>query len=1216
MKSPIRVRKQTTTAAAAGLLLGAALLASSPSAPLAATADLADVPLANATTAEILPNIGFIYDDSGSMDDENMPDNDGTNKDKYCWKWHGYNTLAYNPAVTYLAPKKADGSRFADALFKNALSDGYFAVGLKMYDGTTTNTATDLSALSSAGSLQSDAVLPNFSRSHRVTSVRVTLLDGSTMELLNSTPVPAAGTTNRDTIGNAVAASINAKIATGFTATYDAGSDTLTIRPPASQAGLTTTPVITTQKTQSGGSLQGITASAFATIFTNFYYSTHKTNAANTTCEVNANYSVVGNAADIVAPGVTKGSAAAQTNYANWYSYYRKRAFMAKAAAGEAFASLAQDKFRIGLFFIASKEGESDQAKTNNDLQIDKFTGTTGGTHRADWFDRLYNSRQALYTPLRGALSRMGRMYAGKVAGWDPVQYSCQRNFAILTTDGFWNTQAESATYGPLREDNATFVGDQDGAASRPSLDSSKAANTLADVAYYYYHNDLRPGACTVCLDNVPPAGTNTSVDDMATHQHMTTFTIGLGVNGTLAYQDGYKTSTSGDYFDIRQGTKDWPNPTTDTAKIDDLWHAAVNGRGTYFSAKNSQSFVQGITSALGSIESTTGSGAAAATSNLQPTSGDNFIYIANYRTVTWDGELSAYSVDLASGAISTTPLWLAAPLLDAKVGVTGDNDTRQIYTSSPSLGLKDFNWASLSATEKALFDPAKLTQYIDWTAPEKLAGTGESLVNYLRGHNRLENQDRPVGYGVYSRLYRDREKILGDIVHSQPVFVKTSFYTFGDSGYSAFKDSTKTRPGTVYVASNEGMLHAFDETGQERWAYVPPIVMKDMYRLADRNYATNHRFFLDGPVAVSDVNTGGGWKTILVGSLGKGGRGYYALDITDPLKPKYLWTYTADDESNVGYSYGTPMITKHNGNWVVLVSSGYNNVPEGATYPGADGKGYLWALDAGTGKVTYKWETNEGSVGNPSGLARINLYVPTFETDNTVLAAYGGDLLGNMYRFDPDGTVHKVITTGPTQPITSAPEIGEVDGKTILYFGTGRYLGEEDLKSTDTQAIYAVWDDGKNTATVTKPQLVEQTISGTSITANPVDWGTKYGWFVDLAKSGERVSVAAQLFFGTLIVTSTIPSATECQPGGSGRLYFLNFKTGGPVAGTTPIYDYVAPIVGITVAKLPGGTPKVYAITATGGFPKGEPPTLPIDTSGLGGSLSGQRIMWRELVN
>jgi type IV pilus assembly protein PilY1 len=1222
MTSPARARKPKTAAAATCLLLGAALLASGPLPLSAATTDLADVPLASATTIEILPNIGFIYDDSGSMDDENMPDDDGTNKDKFCWKWFGYNTLAYNPAVTYLPPKKADGTRFPDASFTAAPRDGFFAIGQKMYNGSTTNTAVDLSAISSIGVLQSDAALPSFSRSHRVTSVKVTLLDGTTIELLNTTPVPASGTTDRDTIGAAVAASINAKTGTtGFTATYDASSNILTIRAPESQAGLTSTPVITTQKTQSGGSLQGITASAFSTVYTNFFYSTHKTNPASTTCEVNANYTVVGNKADIAAPGATKGSAQAQTNYANWYSYYRKRAFMAKTAAGEAFAALGQDKFRVGLFFIASIEGESDQAKTNNDLRIDKFSGSTAGTHRANWFDRLYNSRQALYTPLRGALSRMGRMYAGKVAGWDPVQYSCQRNFAILTTDGFWNTQAESTTYGPLREDNVSFVNDQDGGATRPSYDSSKATNTLADVAYYYYHTDLRGDMD----NNVPPAGTNPNTDDVATHQHMTTFTIGLGVNGVLKYQDGYKTSTSGDYFDIKQGTKNWPNPTTDQTKIDDLWHAAVNGRGTYFSAKNSESFVQGITSALGSIESTTGSGAAAATSNLQPTAGDNFIYIANYRTVLWDGELSAYTVDLASGAISSTPLWLASPLLDAKVAASGDSDTRTIYTST-STALKEFRWANLTGAEQALFDPTKLTQAIDWTPDEKTAATGESLLNYLRGHHRLENQDRPVDFGAYNRLYRDREKVLGDIVHSQPVFVKRSFYTFADAGYTTFTETvTKTRAGAVYVASNEGMLHAFDESGQERWAYVPPILMKEMYRLADRNYPTNHRYFIDGPLAVSDVQVGGSWKTILVGALGKGGRGLFALDITSPSAPKFLWTFTADDEPNLGYTYGTPMITKHNGKWVVLVASGYNNVPEGGQYGAADGRGYVWALDAGTGKIVFTWKTEEGNVGNPSGLARINLYVPNFEKDNTMEAAYGGDLYGNMWRFDPDGTVHKIVALGSSQAITAPPEIGEVDGKTILYFGTGRYLGEDDLKTTNVQAIYGVWDDGKNTSTVTKSQLVEQTISGTSITSNPVDWGTQYGWYVNMAKTGERVSLGAQLYFGTLIVASVIPSATECQPGGSGRLYFLDYRTGGPVGGGTggggggsgsPIYDYVAPIVGITVSRLPGGTPKVYAITSSGGVPPGEPPDLPIPPGGAGSELSGQRIMWRELIN
>lgn len=1098
------------------ILCGSVLLIATSPALSALDNLLANQPLANSTTIDILPNIAVLLDDSGSMDWEYMPDSVGGNSGKNCYYWYKHNGVYYNPNMTYLPPIKLNGTiysdgkpRYPDAQFTSALKDGYYLVTEKQFDQDTANSTTDLSK------------------------------------------------------------------------------------------------------------------------FTKFY-AIHKTDPLSTTCETDSKYTLITNSSNIAAPGVTTGSADALTNYANWYSYYRKRAFLAKAAVGEAFYRLNQDQYRIGLFFINSLDSNVTKSwSVNNDLKIDKFSGTSAG-HRYDWFSKLNNFHAALWTPNRGALSRMGQMYAGKIAGWDPVQYSCQRNYTILMTDGYWNTGVENSSYGPY-DVNGTAVGDQDkdiSIASRPSYAPSTAKsiadNTLADIAYYYYHNDLRPGKvgdaeCTakvagpdgkyhdVCKDNVAPQGTIKNVDDIAEHQHMTTFTIGLGVNGTLTYINGYKTTSSGDYYSILSGTgKEWPNPlSNDQAKIDDLWHAAVSGRGVYFSANDRNALADGLKSVLDSIKSVGGSGAAAATSNLQPTPGEDQIFIASYRTVNWDGELTAYKI-LKAGQIDNTALWTAS----SKIPSPTD---RKVFTSTTgSTTLRDFLWANLTPSEQNYFKEAvngngvdDLSQYsTEWSAAAQKAAsnTPGSLVDYLRGAKTFTYD------GTTYDLYRPREKILGDIVHSQPVFVKESFYNFVDD------KSYGGRSGTVYVGANDGMLHAFDESGTERWAYVPPFLIKNMWRLADKNYATNHRFYIDGPIAVSDVQIGGKWQTILVGAVGKGGRGYYALNITDPTKPTFLWTFTADDNPNVGYTYGTPMITKLNGEWVVLVSSGYNNIPEGTNYATADGQGYVWALDAAKGTIKKTWSTGVGGTTEgdpPSGLSGINIKVIDFQGDNSMEVAYGGDLRGNMYRFTTDGKTEKVIKLD--QPITVAPEIGEISGHTVLLFGTGRYLGTDDLENKDLQAFYAVKD--KKTGESDKSKMTQKTISGvSSVTGADPDWDKADGWYVNLPESKERVNLGAQLYFGTVVFATTIPNASECQPGGSGRLYFLNYETGGRI-DTYDVYSTMySPVVGFTVAKVEGGTPVIYPITADGGYPTAPPPALPIG-AGLGVD-SGKRIMWRELVN
>ncbi len=151
---------------------------------------------------------------------------------------------------------------------------------------------------------------------------------------------------------------------------------------------------------------------------------------------------------------------------------------------------------------------------------------------------------------------------------------------------------------------------------------SRAASNTLADVAWYYYNTDLRPssGTCNtgvsgadVCRDNVP-----TTPADTATWQHVTLFTLGLGTNGQLNYDPDYLGGKSTDFNNIASSNGNWPVPVGDTlTTIDDLWHAAVNGHGQYFSAKNPDLLVSGLSTALSGVSARLAAGSAAATSNL-----------------------------------------------------------------------------------------------------------------------------------------------------------------------------------------------------------------------------------------------------------------------------------------------------------------------------------------------------------------------------------------------------------------------------------------------------------------------------------------------------------------------------------------------------------------------------------------------------------------------
>ncbi|MDI1246651.1 MAG: PilC/PilY family type IV pilus protein [Rhodoferax sp.] len=705
------------------------------------------------------------------------------------------------------------------------------------------------------------------------------------------------------------------------------------------------------------------------------------------------------------------------------------------------------------------------------------------------------------------------------------------------------------------------------------------STDSLADVSMYYYSTDLRTSAlgnCTgslgtdVCANNV--AGGSS---DIASWQHMTTYTLGLGNSGLLRYDPLYLTQTSGDYFDIKQGTKNWPIPDGEAANIDDLWHAAVDGRGKYFSAKEPTSLATGLSDALDAIRTITGTAAAAATSSLQPVQGDNDIYVGQFTSNTWSGDVSSYKIDPSTGVIAPIATWSAQALLD---NLTYTD--RKIYYAVSAGNLKLFNDSNLSSdslqsyfsnfcSKTGASGSSAPTQCSTLsTSDQTIANTSANLVNYLRGAK------------TYA-VYRSRDHVLGDVVNASPLFVGKPSFKYVENGYATFAANASGRTAMVYVAANDGMLHVFDRvTGAERWAYVPKPVLPNLYKLADTGYSSSHFPMLDGSPVMGDIYVSGAWKTILLGGMNAGGRSYYALDVTDPTAPKMLWEFS---DANLGLTFGNPIITKKSdGTWVVVFASGYNNVSPG------DGNGHLFVVNANTGaKIldipTYSSGTTAvGSTAAPSGLAKINAYISS-DQSNVAELIYGGDLLGNVWRFDINSMVAPYLSSmllaqlkvGSTpQPITTKPALAEISysGTKVktIYIGTGKYLGTSDLADTSTQTIYALKDTRSSTGlgnvrSATDPagnaMMVAQTATNTTsaslgnivqVTASSVNWNTKSGWYVDLPGAGERVNIAPHLVLSTLFVGTNTPKTDACTVGGTSMLYQLDINNGGAAGGSS----------------------------------------------------------------
>lgn len=971
-------------------------------------------------------------------------------------------------------------------------------------------------------------------------------------------------------------------------------------------------------------------------------------------------------------------------NFANWYSYYRTRMNMMKTAVGHAFYDVT-DEFRVG--FITINVGSS----SSKYLPLDKYDAT----QKQSFYSKLYAQTPSGSTPLREALSRVGRYYGGKTDGInavttdDPIEYECQQCYTLLTTDGFWNGNGGQKLDGTAMGNQDTYKNDGSTLEVRPYTDGgvTGATDTLADTADYYYNTDLRSDFA----DKVPRTD-DKSIRDQP--QHMVTYTLGLGVNGNMIYQPDYtEATTTSDYRYVREDTArtssncswqtsgtncEWPLPVAnDETAVDDLWHAGVNGHGKYFSARDPSSLSSSLQSVLDQIRGQVGAAAAAATSNANIKSGDNFVYSATFTTVEWTGEVIAQEINITTGDIIPTPLWSAQAKMSALV--SAGSDTRTIYTfdSGGTDKLKPFTWGNLnSTTEQPYFSNGcvagtghtALTQCVSMTAGDKtIVNNGEYMVNFLRGQSEYEDTHyRNRTYLTGTPAHR----VLGDAAHSTPAYVHVPLYNFSDAvtpSYTNFKNSNASRQEMLYIAANDGFLHAFNAAndgngGTEVWAYAPRMVFPNMYQLADKEYDENHRYYVDGSPSVMDMFDGTDWRTILVGGLGGGGRGYYALDITDPAAPKGLWEMCSDStlcalhDDDLGLTYGNPIITKlptgssHAGDWVAIFTSGYNNASPG------DGEGHLYVVDVLTGALLYKVDTGAGSATTPSGLAKIAAWADDADHDNTAKWVYGGDLLGNIWKFDLSKLnatdIGQVVvklgvakdSAGVEQAITTRPELGKVPDYAgqVLFFGTGRYLGACDVQfdvgctapdvTSQVQSVYAFKDliytsDGTTSGTYfpdglrdASTHLVEQTLaSDGTISKNPVNWGDSAvnGWYVDLSlEPGERVDVDPQLVLGTLVVIGNIPATgtnVACAVGGTSFLYQLDYATGGyldSVSATTPVRSKVADAltVGVVVYRLPDGSLK-SGITDAGGTIH----NMSITTGG--GGTTPHRSSWREII-
>ena len=769
-------------------------------------------------------------------------------------------------------------------------------------------------------------------------------------------------------------------------------------------------------------------------------------------------------------------------NIATWYSYYRSRMKTAKAAATEAFGTLGGN-FRVGYTPINRSGSDPDPRGANPLIPVNQNDGLFNGSNKEDWFKRIRDAQTADgATPLRTALDTVGQYFQRTDSNgpWGPKsgndQLSCRQNFAILTTDGYWN-DSTSFDYGDVDGDGHSV--------------------TLADIAYNYYKNDLRSGLA----DNVP----RSSIDS-PNWQHLVTFGISIGLRGSLVPTEAGHARNA----DI------WPDPMDreDAHRIDDLWHATVNTRGKFVVASNPEQLSAGLKAALANIAGRQSSGSNVTSNGPQLNAGSR-IFQATFHSGDWSGDVA--SISIGDGDIADSSSWSMA-------AVANDNPeaflARGVYT-----------W-DVVGRDGAAFPTATQLDGLGrdgGIAPVSAAANAA----YLRGDRSREQ--------VNGGTLRSRSSPIGDIVNSSPFYSEEA--------------------AALFIGANDGMLHAVNAaTGVVEFSYVPAgMDPARMATLSSPDYA--HRFFVDGGVDVT-TRAQGGDRNLLVGSLGRGGKGVFALDVTDPAvfdATQVLWDHSFNDatgggDADMGHVLGEPLVRKaHNGKTVAFVGNGVDS---------ANGSAALFVYDAVTGAQLRKF-----TVGTSGGNGLAPPRAADTNGDGIADYLYAGDLKGSLWRFDirdnsPNNwTVQKLFTAiGPdgVQPITSAVSIARepATDRIFILFGTGRYLSVGDIDSDDIQSVYGLVDSGS--AITGRSELQQRTIAQLGVDSkgrtarsfehySPLPDGKK-GWYLDLDKPtpGERVVSAPFMRGQELWFSSIIPlPGTGCDAGGSGYLNGINAFTG-----------------------------------------------------------------------
>lgn len=734
----------------------------------------------------------------------------------------------------------------------------------------------------------------------------------------------------------------------------------------------------------------------------------------------------------------------------------------------------------------------------------------------------------------------------GTKSGWttSPVQYTCQRNYVLMVTDGIPEVEADFNT---TDQDDCTFnrvksfVGNP-GDLNSDGKENPASSNYLA-----------RTGEMFNC-------GSDYLDDAMIKIRGM--FPLNNSQNQPLSL---YAVSFGFDYCQP-------PAPGDTSAGGGSLLYRAAKkyGGGECLAATNPDELDDALREALNLIKNDAQSFVAPVVpvSQTNRTESGDRLYIALFAPregqQEWPGNIKKYALNrnagmicnasaptcnISSGSATTadgTILGTAESFWDSTTGgPSGSSVTaggvgavlqqsnianRKIFTytgtATGNLGGIALNApAQAFAKTNAALTIAKL----GLTGADAIAAERDLLIDYVYGYDSYDRNSN-------GNITEKRSWILGDIIHSVPLIVN---YGVNNA--------------LIIVGSNDGMLHAFDDaTGAEVWAFVPPDVLGNMNKLRPGESAS-HPFFVDSSPRVKEVNG----QKILVFGLGRGGNAYYGLDITTKAAPTLLWRIndTTTGFSELGQSWSTPALTQFAGAGlphVAVFGGGYDEYfddPTKSTPDPVSPKGRtIYMVNLFTGALIQNGGTRTHAMPSDPLMFDVN-------GDGVFDRGYIGDMGGNLWRIDHNFNVTKLFSTPNGQRIFYQPDAVINNGSVMVYFGTGDRSSP--MSNHFQDRFYAVRDDG--TSNLGEGDLLNVTgrieqPSSAGYDDLLDDIADKHGWYIILGTTGEKVLAPPTVYFNVAFATFS-PSTAVCQAGGNARIYVLDPRTGGPtvdLAGTS----------------------------------------------------------------